>query len=74
MENTFKLETSQSPKFSERNYCLLPFSFDGVCRIVELVPTGDDDDYDDDNLLASLFCLCCAALGRATPTMASMQH
>ena len=30
-----------------------------------LVP--DVDDYDDDNSLASLFCLCCAALGRAHP-------
>ena len=34
---------------------------------VELVPDVDDDDYDDDNQLASLFCLCCAALGRAHP-------
>ena len=25
--NTFKLETSQSPEYSERKYCLLPFSF-----------------------------------------------
>ena len=32
---------------------------------VKLVP--DVDDYDDDNSLASLFCLCCAALGRAHP-------
>ena len=29
--NAFKLETSQSPKYSERKYCLLPFSFGGVC-------------------------------------------
>ena len=29
---TFKLETSQSPKYSERKYCFLPLSFDGVCR------------------------------------------
>ena len=28
---------------------------------------ADVDDYDDDNSLASLFCLCCAALGRALP-------
>ena len=33
---------------------------------VKLVP--DVDDYDDDNSLASLFCLCCAALGRALPS------
>ena len=29
---TFKIETSQSPKYSERKYCFLPLSFDGVCR------------------------------------------
>ena len=46
MENTFKLETSQSPKYSERKYCLLPFSF---AEYVVLVPNGDDDDYDDDD-------------------------
>ena len=34
---------------------------------IEIVPDIDDDDYDDDNSLASLFCLCCAALGRAHP-------
>ena len=34
---------------------------------VEIVPDIDDDNYDDDNSLASLFCLCCAALGRAHP-------
>ena len=28
----------------------------------------DVDDYDDDNSLASLFCLCCAALSRALPS------
>ena len=28
----------------------------------------DVDDYDDDNSLASLFCLCCAALSRAQPS------
>ena len=28
----FKLETSQSPKYSERKYCFLPLSFDGVCK------------------------------------------
>ena len=32
----------------------------------ELVP--DVDDYDDDNSLASLFCLFCAVLGRARPS------
>ena len=32
----------------------------------KLVP--DVDDYDDDNSLASLFCLFCAALGRARPS------
>ena len=37
--NAFKLETSQSPKYSERKYCLLAFSFGGV--FVVLVPNGD---------------------------------
>ena len=34
---------------------------------IEIVPDIDDDYYDDDNSLASLFCLCCAVLGRAHP-------
>ena len=35
-------------------------------RMKKHVP--DVDDYDDDNSLASLFCLCCAALSRALPS------
>ena len=41
MENTFKLETSQSPKYSERKYCLLPFSFGGVCKMVMVMISCD---------------------------------
>ena len=41
MENTFKLETSRAQSIQERKYCLLPFSFSGVC--------SNFGDYDDDD-------------------------
>ena len=41
--NAYKLETSQSPKYSERKYCLLPFSFDGVGSTCAKWWYGDDD-------------------------------
>ena len=44
---TYKLETSQSPEYSERKYCLLLFFI--LAEYVILVPDGDDDDYDDDD-------------------------
>ena len=54
MSKVFRTKSLFTPSFLSMEY-------------IEIVPDIDDDDYDDDNSLASLFCLCCAALGRAHP-------
>ena len=42
--NTFKIETSRAQSIQEWKYCLLPFSFSGVCSNF-----GQYGDYDDDD-------------------------